>query len=243
MKITKNILCLLVMLLSTILVACGGGGSNSSSTAFNVFEAMDDEEFINYCKTHGFDSNNDNILTLEEAAAVTTINFYDASINTITSLVGIEYFKGLTSLHCDSNQLVNLDVSANTELTSLYCYSNQLKALDVSTNTKLTTLFCHANQLTSLDVSDCTELTSLECFNNQLTILYARTNIKLTSLGCNNNLFTVLDISDCTGLKELYCGTSGKSLEVTVWAEFDTVTPTNTLTYYSGYGTVTFKKL
>ena len=243
MKTIKNILCLLVMLLSTILVACGGGGSNSSSTAFNVFEAMDDEEFINYCKTQGFDSNNDNILTLEEAAVVTTIDFYVASINTITSLAGIEYFTGLTVLECSYNQLVTLDVSANTKLTHLYCESNRLTILDLSANEELFNLSCSANQLKTLDISDCTKLGHLLCEVNQLTTLDVSANKELVNLYCGGNPLTVLDISNCTWLTNLVCGTPGKSLEITVWVAFDTVTPTNTLSSYSGDGTVTFKKL
>jgi V8-like Glu-specific endopeptidase len=39
----------------------------------------------------------------------------------------------LTSLNCNDNQLISLDVSKNTALTSLYCYENQIKGIKMDT--------------------------------------------------------------------------------------------------------------
>ena len=70
----------------------------------------------------------------------------------ISDLTGIEDFTALTNLSCVSNQITNLDLSANANLVSLTCQINQISILDLSSNTNLVTLQCFDNQLTSLDV-------------------------------------------------------------------------------------------
>jgi Leucine-rich repeat (LRR) protein len=50
----------------------------------------------------------------------------------ISDLTGIEAFTALTVLNCSSNQLTNLDVSANTALLTLNCTFNQLISLNVA---------------------------------------------------------------------------------------------------------------
>ncbi|PKR81341.1 hypothetical protein CW751_04605 [Brumimicrobium salinarum] len=50
----------------------------------------------------------------------------------ISDLTGIEAFTALTVLNCSSNQLTNLDVSANTALLTLNCTFNQLTSLNVA---------------------------------------------------------------------------------------------------------------
>ncbi len=84
----------------------------------------------------------------------------------LTSLKGIQYFKSLTKLICNYNQMTTLDVSKNTALTQLRCSGNNLKTLDVSRNTALTELECGDNRLTALDVSNNTALTTLHCNDN-----------------------------------------------------------------------------
>ncbi|WP_298483781.1 leucine-rich repeat domain-containing protein [uncultured Ruminococcus sp.] len=148
------------------------------------------------------DTNSDDNLSVEEIAAVTSI---DVQSKGITDLTGVEYFTALTTLNCNSNQLTSLDVSGFTALTTLYCHSNQLTSLDVSGCTALTRLDCYNTQLTSLDVSGCTALTKLKCYYNQLTSLDVSGCTALSYLECNNNQLQSLDVSDCTALESLYC--------------------------------------
>ena len=75
--------------------------------------------------------------------------------NNISSLQGIEYFKGLEKLDCSGNQLTTLDLSKNTALTDLNFDNNPLTMLDLrgmraidhltdlSANTTITTLKVH----------------------------------------------------------------------------------------------------
>ena len=170
-----------------------------------------------------FDKDGDKEISLNESAAVTTI---DCSSKSIASLEGIQYFTSLTFLNCDrnrlksldvgkntaltlfecsENQLTSLDVSKSTSLTFLNCYSNQLTNLDVGKNTALTYIDCSNNQLTNLDVSNSTSLTELNCYSNQLTNLDVGKNTALTHINCSYNQLTNLNVSNSTSLTELNC--------------------------------------
>jgi Leucine-rich repeat (LRR) protein len=151
----------------------------------------------------GINTNGDDEIQVSEAEA------YNGTIYVpnqgIADMTGLEEFTLLQYLYCYSNQLISLDVSANTALTSLSCYSNQLTGLDVSANTKLNNLSCGDNQLTNLDLSANTALTSLSCYSNQLTGLDVSANTALTSLSCYSNQLTGLDVSANTALTSLSC--------------------------------------
>ncbi len=154
------------------------------------------------------DTDNDDVLSESEIAAVTNLNvngFGKGNNQKIANLKGIEHFTALTVLSCYSNSLASLDVSNNTALTRLNCYRNQLTSLDVSKNTALTGLECYNNQLTSLDVSKNTALTQLYCQTNRLASLDVTNNTALTRLYCNDNQLTSLDVSNNTALEELNC--------------------------------------
>ena len=92
-----------------------------------------DEKFRNWI-IDNISGANDYLLTAAEIAKISSM---DCSNNGFTSLQGIEFFVGLTSLSCYSNQLTFLDVSKNTALTTLYCHSNKLMDLDLSKNTSI----------------------------------------------------------------------------------------------------------
>jgi Leucine-rich repeat (LRR) protein len=72
----------------------------------------------------------------------------------IADATGLEAFTNLTELQIYSNNLTNLDVSANTALTAIRCNNNSLSSLDVSANTALTVLYCQNNSLTSLNAAN-----------------------------------------------------------------------------------------
>ncbi|MBR6616693.1 MAG: leucine-rich repeat domain-containing protein, partial [Oscillospiraceae bacterium] len=164
-------------------------------------ENFPDEIFRNYVDTN-FDTTDNDILTVDEIAAVTKIDVFNMGI---TDLTGVEFFTALTELSCGNNQLASLDLSKNTALETLSCYSNQLTDLDVSGCTALETLSCGSNQLTSLDASKNTALETLYCNNNQLTSLDVSNHTALTTLDCYYNRLTSLDVSGCTALTTLYC--------------------------------------
>ena len=160
-----------------------------------------DAVFKSYC-VQNFDSDGDGEISYEEAAKITQVNVPSKDI---VSLEGIQYFTKLKTLKCNSNRLINLDVSQNTALTTLNCHSNKLTRLDLSNNKSLSVLNCYNNQLTSLDLRNNTALKELNCRANKLTSLDLTNNKSLVTVYCNSNALTSLNVSTCASLKNLYC--------------------------------------
>ena len=143
-----------------------------------------------------------NSVATSDISDVVTLNVSSKSIN---SLKGIEDFNSLTTLSCQSNTIVDLDLSQNTALVYLDCNGNKLTSLNVSQNIALEYLDCHSNKLTSLNVSQNTALTELDCRTNLLTILNVNNNTELFKLTCSQNKLTSLNVSNNTDLLGLFC--------------------------------------
>ena len=106
--------------------------------------------------------NADGTVTLSDAdltalAAMTTLALPSGGV---TSLGGIGYCIGLTTLKCVNNQLTELNLNGLTQLTTLRCNANQLTTLDVSQLTLLRELWCNDNKLTKLDITRLSNLTT-----------------------------------------------------------------------------------
>ncbi|MDM8339162.1 leucine-rich repeat domain-containing protein [Mediterranea massiliensis] len=111
--------------------------------------------------------NADGTVTLSDAdlsalAAMTTLELPSGGV---TSLAGLGYCTGLTTLKCANNQLTELYLSGLTQLTTLWCQMNQLTTLDVSGLTQLTDLWCFSNNLTALDITQLSSLNKIYCGN------------------------------------------------------------------------------
>lgn len=109
--------------------------------------------------------NADGTVTLSDAdlmalAAMTTLELPSGGV---TSLPGLGYCTGLTTLKCGFNELTELNLSGLTQLTTLWCQRNQLTTLDVSGLTQLTELWCFSNNLTALDITQLSGLSTLYC--------------------------------------------------------------------------------
>ena len=194
---------------------------------------FDDENFYN-CVIDNYNSENKTSLPYTQSLNDTQLNsiktLYCASRD-ISSTKGLEKMTSLTTLHVESNQLTELDVSKNTALTDLNVSYNKLTELDVSKNTALTSLNVYGNQLTNLDVSKNTALTDLNVSYNKLTELDVSKNTALTSLhvssqggvcsgaSCsliyNQKTLMALDVSKNTALTYLDVG-SNKLTELDV---------------------------
>ena len=157
-----------------------------------------DKTFREYVSDN-FDENEDNVLSDDEIAKITSI---DCNGSGITNLKGIEYFTELKNLYCYENNLTTLDLSNNTKLENLACGNNQLTELNVENNTELTFLSCYSNQLTKLDLSNNTKLERLFCSNNQLTSLDLE-NTKLGFLLANDNSYEITLTDGIFDLTEL----------------------------------------
>lgn len=112
-------------------------------------------------------ANADGTVTLSDTdltalAAMTTLELPSGGV---TSLPGLGYCTGLTTLKCANNQLTELNLSGLTKLTTLWCQMNQLITLDVSGLTQLTELWCFSNNLTALDITQLSSLYRIYCGN------------------------------------------------------------------------------
>ena len=170
--------------------------------------------------------NADGTVTLNDAdlSALAAMGTLDVSQKNLTSLGGIGYCTGLTSLTCWGNKLTELNLDGLTELTELYCDDNKLTSLDVSKLTKLTTLECYYNDLTVLNLGELSQLTDLRCQANQLTSLDVSQLTQLNKLMCYQNKLTALDITRLLNLNTLYCGNQdGRQLTLTLTAALETM--------------------
>ena len=82
-----------------------------------------DSLFKNALIATGVDTNTDSIIQTSEAEAITRLSVNSKNISDLT---GIEAFTNLTYLRCDTNNLISLNLTANTKIDSVFCQSNVL---------------------------------------------------------------------------------------------------------------------
>lgn len=176
----------------------------SSNSLFAQITLIPDSNFEQALVNQGIDSDglvNGQMLT-SDASSVISLNVRASNISNLT---GIEAFTSVAILHCDSNQLTNLNTSNLIALKTLRCQDNQLTTLDLSSNTAIEWVSCYRNQLTSLNFANNSALTWLACYNNQLTSLNLNSSTSLEYLYCNDNQLTSLSIATSAPLKGLEC--------------------------------------
>ena len=177
----------------------------------------------NYFK---IDSNSDNEIQESEALEV---SYLDVSSSSILDLTGIASFFNLEYLDCFNNELISLDLTANTNLAYLQCAYNSLTALDVNVLNELRYLYCYHNNITSFDIInlpnlelinfDDNLLTSLSLLNlpnlinlngdnNQITTLNLNGLNSIESMSFSNNLITNIDLSNLISLTFLSCSSN-----------------------------------
>jgi hypothetical protein len=189
-----------------------------------------DSNFLNALIELGIDTDNDSLISREEAEFITSI---DVSNKNIADLTGIEAFRNLFKLYCGQNELTSFDISENEKLVLLDCGINQLTSLDISHNKSLEEISCLGNKilflnisknlllrelyladnpLISLDCSNLANLETLECYDTDLTSLVLTNCRNLSVLMVHNNLQRIyhpqlaeLDLSDCSQLELLWC--------------------------------------
>ncbi|QNM86683.1 T9SS type A sorting domain-containing protein [Polaribacter pectinis] len=228
-QLLKNYVLLFSIFITTTLI----------SQNVNIPDYEFKQALLNY--SPAIDTNNDNQISLQEAAAVTVLNISGyQSIEDIGGLcpdpndpncigggggiisfgisdfTGIEAFTNLTSLTCNNNELISLDVSTLTSLTYLDCSNNinsmvtleyypGIGTLVLPTSGTIETLICNNNDLSTLDTSSQTALITLNTSFNRLLSLTLPTTNTLTSLNSSRNQLTTLDVSLNTSLVSLTC--------------------------------------
>lgn len=112
--------------------------------------------------------------------------------------------KRLRFLHCQSNELSQLDLSSGFMLEELHLANNHLKSLDVKHSPRLDMLICYGNEIESLDLSELNRLMALRCENNKISSLQVDHLGDLTVLRCGSNPIEQLDVSKNKKLQQLF---------------------------------------
>ncbi len=194
---------------SIFLFTMGIGFSNAQNVE------IPDTAFLYALIDEGVDTNEDSLISYDEAKAVKELNISGEvacrsdscwSLGDIVNLKGIEAFKYLVDLSCRGNKLTSLDVSKNSKLRRLICSHNHLDSLDFTKHYTLNYLDCRDNKLTSLNLSHATGLNELYCTSNQLTSLDVSNSTQLRRMRCYYNPLISLDVSNSRVLEGLYCG-------------------------------------
>jgi uncharacterized repeat protein (TIGR01451 family) len=124
--------------------------------------------------------------------AVTSRTFVDVGSQNIFNLNGIQYFKSLTNLWCNNNNISNLPPLSNS-LSYLLCNNNQLTNLPILPST-LININCSNNQLTNLP-SLPTNLLVLNCSHNNISCLPIFPNMPSVYIPDIAGFIKALDIS------------------------------------------------
>lgn len=182
-----------------------------------------DTAFLNILIELGIDTNNDSLISFDEAKAVTSLDVsgavdssYDDEIplligsGWIRDLTGIEAFMNLKSLDCSGNKLTAIDVSKNVFLEELNCsvhfrLGQSIDSLDISSNSELKSLNCCFTKISSLDLTNNPLLESLDCSSTRLMSLDISNNPMITNLRCGFTQIFSLDLSNQNELEYLDC--------------------------------------
>ena len=156
-----------------------------------------------------YDSNDDGEIDSREAKEITDVV---CSGKSIYSLKGIERLENLKSLDCSNNSIVELDLTANSELSSLKCNSNSLVRLDISGLENLSQLNCSSNSLSQINTDTNIGLTYFDCSSNNIKTLDVSNNTKLDKLYCHScGLLQTLNITNLSLLTALYLNSTSSN--------------------------------
>lgn len=145
------------------------------------------------CLLENCDINGDNRVSYSEVLSTEGL---EISSKSISSLKGIEYFKNLIYLHCEYNELTELDLNNNTKLGYLQLGHNKLTRLDITGCYMLNFFKCEYNELTELDVTGNSIICWMSAANNKLKRMDVSNVWNLQYMNVSNNQLTELIIGD-----------------------------------------------
>lgn len=172
--------------------------------AYHPWLAIGDPAFEEYLLMN-FDTNHDDVLSLEEAEKIQDISL---ASNNVRTIVAIKYMKSLRSLvinGADGNKgpLQEIDLSNNPDIENLSFFTNSVRKLDIKGCNNLKSILCWGNNLSEIDLSDCPELETLLCAQNYFTNIDISQCPKLKSFCPNDCKLTELDLSNNLALEEV----------------------------------------
>lgn len=154
--------------------------------------------------------------TLDQTGAYTIkcsdwsdVTQFDCRTDHISAIGNLHVLSAMTSLRCEDNSLLTLNVSGLTLLTELSCRDNSLEVIDISTLIALNYFYVSDNLLTVLDVSALLSLKELHCHRTTISILDVSALTTLVELRCYTNTIATLNVSALTSLTQLLCYSNG----------------------------------
>ncbi len=175
------------------------------------------KSFLTYTPTNGYgyavdlagayirvDSNNDNQISVQEAANVAGLEIYDNA--PVANLSGLEYFINLNSLTIYSSALTsfNFPTLVNLEYLTINVYifiqatpyyASSLNILNLDGNVNLKTLYAVTGNATTLNLSNNTNLESLYLWAVDLINLDVSNNANLTNFYLATGNLSTLNFS------------------------------------------------
>lgn len=187
------------------------------------YTQIPDPGFEQFLINEGYDDVMDGQVLTSNIAEVQELVINDPQPD-ITDLTGIEGFQLLQELGITLTGLVNLDLSANTNLRDFYCIFNlQLTHINFDGLNNLESAYIHNNNLISLDVSTNQELYDLFAYENQISDINLGDNLNLTRVLLFENQISSIDVTNILNLETLTLGfnlisnldlTNNQSLEI-----------------------------
>ena len=174
----------------------------------NAQTQIDDPNFEQALIDLGIDKEIDGFV---ETDSIKDVTYLEISKKNISNLEGIGGFLSLETLICDNNELISINVSANSNLKILLCGFNNLQTLDVLSNNALEVLDCTGNQISTLNTANNGLLEKLTCSDNRLNTIDITQNDKLKALTISNNQLNDLDVTKNLNLESLFCASNSIS--------------------------------
>ena len=95
--------------------------------------SIPDAVFLEKLIAQGVDTNEDGVIQLNEALAVTNLSVSSTGTEPkIENMEGIQHLTNLIELRCANNLITSLDVTLLSNVALLFCYSNQISSLNIN---------------------------------------------------------------------------------------------------------------
>ncbi|GGD88594.1 leucine-rich repeat domain-containing protein [Planktosalinus lacus] len=173
--------------------------------------SIPDAVFLEKLIAQGVDTNEDGVIQLNEALAVTHLNVNSIGSEVkIENMEGIQHFTNLVELRCANNLITSLDVTALTNLEFLHCNNNQITSLNITGLSQLTMLWARSNTLAEIDLSGLDNIWWIWVSNNNLNQIDLTGLNSLEAFEIANNLLSIIDFNPTPNLN--YINVSGNSL-------------------------------
>ncbi|MFT0715589.1 leucine-rich repeat domain-containing protein [Flagellimonas lutimaris] len=204
--------CFAFIFISTffILGSCSDDNGNDNLPN-NQYLLIPDNHFEQMLIDQGVDSDGtlNGQMLREDAEQVQRLDLNrNSHFGEIADLTGIEGFSNITFLSAAGQNLVDIDLSSNTQLDTLYLQNNYLSTIDLSKNTDLIVIDVLVNELTTISgLEQATRLKRLNLSYNYFED-FSITNASIEHLLMSDNLLTSFDSTGAPNLKSILLTTN-----------------------------------